>query len=350
MVRVIAVADAKRSKCGQFLSYLVLRVVDVINDDLTQQAYDACMTTLIEYGKFNSRTASLPLVENSFLAAEMNEASLHSGPDGPWNPRLVEQLTAHATVYIEGARQHLIALTSHLAQNHTGIFMGTSVRSIAEAAGRTIWLLGNDLTVGRDVRRRIARLLLDDEDDARTYRKILDEVKVDDAPSRQIVAEEREKAKARADASWNAISTPGVFREDEILVEVVETTRASQRIDTREAVLLCGYERLPGPAKFVEVARKLTDRPRTPLYSYWCTLTHPNRTAILQSMNIGQDDQGNTLQRPRPAKDWLKLIDQALAHYVDAWRCYATWCGFGVEESGRAADAGNAFVAAMSAS
>jgi hypothetical protein len=68
--------------------------------------------------------------------------------------------------------QHLSALQLLLEGGMTGIALGPSARSVAEASGRVLWLLDNRLRLtGRDVRRRVARLMLDTEENARIHKR-----------------------------------------------------------------------------------------------------------------------------------------------------------------------------------
>lgn len=221
------------------------------------------------------------------------------------------------------AEQHLTALECLIENDLTGIGLGPSARSVAEASGRAGWLLDHTLATNRrDARRRVARYLMDHEENQRLFKRLSYEFK---HPDRASSGERARRAK-------ETIRKPGLFYPSEI-VPAKRTGRLT----------LCG-ETLPGPSGFVRYAGKIFgDDPRSTsgVYGYMSAMTHPTIFALAESLTpLSQlEPDSNEFPYKRDSEFTLKVAGNAVRAFHNCWRLWIAWTDTGMEEARTVSDA-----------
>lgn len=253
----------------------------------------------------------------------MDSVSKKYGPNSAWNADLGHKISLHAHIYLSACEQHLCALQALLEQGISGIGLGPPARSVAEASGRVLWLLDSRLSVDREgARRRVARLMLDVEENARIYNGLCNKL---DHPRRTAAGEQ---AKEAADA----IKRPGMFYASEI-----------SRDQRTGAVALCS-ERLPGPSGWVRLAGELygqDERQIAGYYSYMSSMVHPTVFAFMETLSEIDNLPADPAEIPfrNDPRSVSILAANAVRDFCNAWRYWLSWTATGSVELDRVTEA-----------
>jgi len=181
-----------------------------------------------------------------------------------------------------------------LLQNYpNGLGLGAVARSIGEASGKAVWLLDNRLGTVDKARERVARLLLDEADEARRRKTISD----------GLLHGDRARAGDEYRLKWDRASKPWYFFAHEITVD--KSGNASIR-----------NQRFPTTSQFVvEAERILTNShfDAQPVYAYLSALTHPTIFGYVES--LAADD----------AVFYAKLANYSSLALFNGMRVYTGW-------------------------
>ena len=281
-----------------------------------------CGVTRDRYREYSVRTQTAS-VEGAPQNDFREDLFRKYGPAGDWDPHLATRCSLHAYIYLSVAEQHLSGLQTLLAHNSNGLSIGPAARSVAEASGRVLWLLDNRLrSSGTDARRRVARFLLDDEENARNHKRI---AYAFDDPNRHKSGDSHRVAK-------DLIRKPGIFWPSEIEINA-----------TNGHVRLCG-ETLPGPSKFVRLAGEIFGDPARETagyYAYMSAMTHPSVFAFIETLeDIAKLPEGFTTIPLSEDGDFpLKVALNATRAFHNAWRAWISWTATGMQEAEAVHDA-----------
>lgn len=276
--------------------------------DLLQDAYSVCNFTMGAFSDYQEKLPKARLYgDNSAAAKEAEYAARQTGPAGPWSADLVSDLTQRAFTYLAINTQHVAAVRSLLSDGPHGLAFGPPVRGMMESSAKVAWLLDKELVLGEDVRRRVARFLLDVDDDAT---RVADIAKSFGHP-------DRTELKKRAINAHRRIKEPILFNPDEL-----------RKVD--DVRLLCS-EPLPGPVRYVKDAAAMFHPGRPSVdatYSYLSAMTHPSVFAFTDSIGAASsaDDKGRVGIR-NDAIFTAKLAHHGVQAFCDAWRLYSSWTG-----------------------
>ena len=275
-----------------------------------------CQVTREEYQKYSVRTQGASY--NTTPMARFGEAlSRKYGPAGDWDPALAKTLGLHAHIYLSIAEQHLGGLQALLNHSQSGLPIGPAARSVAESSGRALWLLDNRMTLdGPDARRRVARLLLDDEENTRIHKSI----------SYAFAHPDRAKSAEMARRAKDRVRKPGLFWPSEIEINA-----------SNGDVKLCG-EVLPGPSLFVQLAGEMRgDDPKETAgyYAYMSAMTHPTAFAFIESLADASIFTGDVVVIPwRNDQEFaLKIVSNATRAFYNAWCAWIAWTDTGMIEA-----------------
>ncbi|MGH3570881.1 MAG: hypothetical protein ACRDUW_03480 [Pseudonocardiaceae bacterium] len=282
-----------------------------IEDSLT-----LCVEAQYLFGSCMERIQQEHLPEDSPAAYCKSLVARKIGPSGPWDPSLVDRITLNSHIYLCAAEQHLRGLETLLRGNPYGLSVGPVARSVAEAAGRAAWLLDNDLHNDRiGARKRVARLLLDQEENARIYKRL----------SYGLNHPERAKSGDHYSNARDAICKPGMFYPSEI----VAYERTGQ-------IELAG-ESLPGPSGFVQAAARIFggDANETSAsYGYLSAMTHPCLFALIEMLvDAGDvDPSGGVIPLREDDRAVKTFIWNAVGDFRNGWRAWMSWVNGGTSE------------------
>lgn len=243
-------------------------------------------------------------------------ASRKIGPAGSWDPEIIKSVTFNSHMYLSAAEQHLCGLETLLRNNYYGLSVGSLARSAAEAAGRAAWLLDNELGIDRTgTRKRVARLLLDQEDNAKQYKTL----------AYALEHEDRAQAGDRYRAARDAISKPGMF----YLSEIVRCERSGD-------IELAG-EKLPGPSGFVRIAGKIFDHDPIEInasYGYLSAMAHPSLFTLIET--LAEVDDSKVADGVIPLREDDRFMNtitwNAVVAFHNSWRAWMSWTNAGMEE------------------
>lgn len=268
------------------------------------------------YSAYCARVQKFDLDESSPLAKFRLAVARKYGPAGDWDPELAMRLSLHAHIYLSTATQHMDGLETLLVHAWNGLSIGPLARSVTEASGRLMWLLDFRLSVnGEGARRRVARFLLDEEDNARRYNKIAWRV---GSPDRAIAGDRARVAKL-------AVRKPGIFWPSEI-----DTSERTGRL------VLCG-ERLPGPSQIVRIAGEMVGHDGQHIagnYGYMSGMTHPTTFGLVGTLGSSfVECDGLRFLLPRnDGKFALRLALNATRAFHLAWQLWVAWTATPSEE------------------
>lgn len=245
------------------------------------------------FNTFLERLPDPPYSQTSPAVQWARAASENIGPRGAWPEDLIDRLTRRVMIYMIVSQRYLISMHALTLHNPYGPGLAPLARCIAEATGKTAWLLDNKLGLTDRTRERVARLLLDEEDDSRRRKTLM------------IGLSHPDRAKAGDDhrASRDAVAKPTYFHPSEI------------KTDASGTVMLRG-ESLPGPAQLVRTAESILDK--SPggaefVYGYLSAVAHPTMFAYLEV--ISRDD----------VIFCAKLANYAVLSFHDGWRMFSAW-------------------------
>lgn len=279
-----------------------------------RDAVNLCELTLVKYRQYSLRTQSA-----SYTGVPVEEfrhaLQRQVGPSGNWDPQWAKLLTYHAHLYLSAAAQHLQGLAILLEKNVSNLPIGPLARSVAEASGRTLWLLDFRLPLIRSgARDRIARLLLDDEENASLAKDLYYTF---DHPDR---ARRGDAARAAKDA----IRKPSIFYPSEI------------RINPKSGAVALRGQQLPGPSQFVRSAGEMFgDNPATTngYYAYMSAMTHPSVLAFLETLDIAAENDPVGIPFRTDGKFALTVTGNTVRAFYNAWRAWIAWTNTGMSEA-----------------
>jgi len=240
----------------------------------------------------------------------MNAAREHVGVDERWDDRDIQEVSALCPVYLFGATQHLGSIAALLRAGLCQLHPGPSARAVSEWSAKAMWLLDPRLTYDHGLavgtRKRVARVLLDKELDARLRKDVGDKL---EAPDRAKWGDEWRAAKDR-------VREPGVFRADEISV------------DKHGDVTLCG-ERLAGPGELVLLAGTIVQYDSAGAqYSYLSSMGHPTIYAVMETVEWYEDENGDVQARDAMSVPGIAILaTNAVAAFYAGWRLLTIWLG-----------------------
>jgi hypothetical protein len=210
-----------------------------------------------------------------------------------------QYVTSNSHLYQSAAEQHLCGLETLLRNNYYGLSIGSLARSVAEASGRAAWLLDNELGIDRTgTRKRVARLLLDREDNAKQYKTLAYALKHED----------RTQAGDRYRAARDAISKPGMFYPSEIV-----------RCERSGDIELAG-EKLPGPSGFVRIAGRIFGHDpieTNASYGYLSAMAHPSLFMFIEM--LAEVDDSNVADGVIPLQEDDRFIKTITWNSVGAF-------------------------------
>lgn len=275
-----------------------------------------CDITRTEFRKYSVRTQAASF-DSTPMAEFRRSIARKYGPGGDWDPDMAKRLSFHAHLYLSAAEQHLAGLQTLLTYDLSNLAIGPAARSVAEASGRVLWLLDFRLHInGSGARRRVARYLLDDEENARVHKRV----------SYAFSHPDRAKSGDAARAAKDRIRKPGIFWPSDI--EINQTTGNLR---------LCN-ETLPGPSKFVRLAGEMFgDDPRETAgyYGYMSAMTHPTIFTFIETLaDLDSMEKQSAYIPPRNDGEFaLKLASNATRDFYNAWRAWISWTDTGLDEA-----------------
>jgi hypothetical protein len=280
-------------------------------------AADLCRTAREEYRNYCLRTQAATYTDSA-LADFETAISRQYGPVGDWDPQLAKRLIFHAHLYLAIAEQHLTGLEVLLpGETSSSLPFGPAARSVAEASGRAVWLLDNRLGLARsDARRRIARLLLDEQENAQVQKNIAYEL---NHPERAKAGDLFRKAR-------DAVRRPGLFYDSEI------------KIDPAGGKLTLQGETMLGPSGFVRLAGEAfgdDEKETIGYYRYISAMTHPTTFAFLETLADVRQLLPDYQVIPWRRDDGfvLKIASNAVRAFYNAWCAWIGWTNTGMEEA-----------------
>jgi hypothetical protein len=179
------------------------------------------------------------------------------------------------------------------------------------------WLLDFRLGLERlDARRRVARLLLDTEENAKIYKQLTNDFS---HPGRA-------RAGDRARQAAGMIRKPGVFYSSEI------------EIDGKTGNVTLCKEALPGPSGLVRLAGEVfgdTPQETTGYYGYMSAMTHPTVFAFVETLTDASSLTPDITEIPfrRDEEFVAKLAGNAVRDFYNAWRVWIAWTETGMQEA-----------------
>lgn len=273
-----------------------------------------CRTGREEYRKYCVRTQAATYA-GSALADFETAISRQFGPAGVWDPHLAIRISFRAHIYLSIAEQHLFGLQKLLSgEISSDLPLGPAARSVAEASGRVVWLLDNRLEFARsDTRKRIARLLLDELQNAEVCKNVAYRL---DHPDKAIMGDLFREAR-------DAVRHPGLFYHSEI-----------KTIDGKRVL---GDEKILGPSGFVRLAGEVfgdDEQETNGYYGYISAMTHPTAFAFFDTLaSMPQLSPGQEIPRRRDADFAMKVASNAVRYFYNAWRVWVGWTNTGMEEA-----------------
>jgi hypothetical protein len=276
-----------------------------------------CKTAREEYQNYCLRTKAATYTDSALADFEA-AISRQYGPAGDWDPQLAKRLTFCAHMYLPIAQQHLTGLEILLSgETSSSLPFGPAARSVTEASGRVVWLLDNRLGLARsDARRRVARLLLAEQENAQVCKSLAYEL---NHPERAKAGDLFRKAR-------DAVRHRGLFYDSEI------------EIDPAGGKLTLRGETMLGPSGFVRLAGKVfgdDEQETIGYYGYISAMTHPTAFAFLETLvdvsQLPPDYQVIPWRRDEGLA--LKIASNAVRAFYNAWRSWIGWTNTGLEEA-----------------
>ncbi|MEU6698033.1 hypothetical protein [Pseudonocardia sp. NPDC046786] len=247
--------------------------VQLSDDDkasLIAASRNVLFTSIQAFNEYDARTGNVPEEAESPLSIFQSATRKCKGPDGFWADDFGRRLTDRVSVYLAGSRNYLGSLYAMVDGYPYGPGIAPVARCVAEACGKMAWLLDNRIGIESHARERVARLLLDEADDATRRKQIAAGL---EHPDRAEMGDEYRAAR-------DAISKPGPFWAGEI--------------DSGDGgVITLRAQRLPKTSKFVEIAQDVLapqDVSAKYVYGYLSSLTHPTMFAYVESLAGGGDE------------------------------------------------------------
>jgi hypothetical protein len=235
---------------------------------IVKASTELLIETINQCSAYFTRTDSRAYYDGSAAAQFQAEVLRNRGPRGQWTDDMAQRLSELTAVYLVGSRNYLTSLLTLVKGNPSGPGLVPIVRSISEAGGKSAWLLDNRIGLASHARERVARLLLDELDDA-SRRKTLG-VGLQH-PDRAIYGDKFREAK-------EAIGRPNYFWGTEIERD-------------EKGTLTVRKQTLPGLTQLIELAAQIhdpSDITAKHVYGYLSALSHPTKFAYIESM-IGPD-------------------------------------------------------------
>lgn len=284
-----------------------------------QGAIDICDVALSKYHEYALRTQSASY-RDSPVEVFRQSIQRQLGPAGDWKPEWAKFLTYHAHLYLSAAVQHLQGLAVLLSYNISHLPIGPLARSVLEASGRTLWLLDFRLPLDRGgVREQVARLLLDDEENASLKKTAYYAF---DHPNRAQWGDVARKAK-------DSIRKPSIFYPSEI------------QIEPRTGAITLRGQRLPGPSHFARLAGEMFgDHPTksSGYYGYMSAMTHPTTFAFIETLDATHGDP-NVIPFRTDGHFALVVACNTVRAFHNAWRAWISWTRTGILEAESVHDA-----------
>ena len=274
-----------------------------------------CNFSMLQFRQFQERNIDRFSLAGSsaFEAAEFTARKY--GPAAQWSEALIHRVSARSFLYLAATEQHIAGLQTLLVHRPYTLSLAPIVRSCIEGSARAIWLLDNRLSLKEGSRARVARLMLDEEDEARKSKYVMNE----------FGHPERAKAGDEYRHRRDMVAKPGWFYLSEI-----DINKAGE-------VTLCG-EKLPGPSQTVRIAEAIMhpegDRLMSGVYSYLSSIAHPSVLSFLDSVDEhpGASTDSTELRVRESPEFSAKLASMAVRAFHEAWRAYASWTGTSQEE------------------
>ena len=282
---------------------------DTSSNALLNDCAELCDTARQLFHAHAVRTRWIPTA-SSPAADQMIAARAHVGPDGRWDDHNIQEVSALCPVYLFGATQHLASIAALLRAGLCQLHPGPSARAVAEWSARVIWLLDPRLTYDEGLavgtRKRVARVLLDKEHDARLRKDV----------GYKLDASDRAKWGDEWKAAKNRVRKPSVFRADEI------------SLDKHGDVTLCG-EHLAGPGELVVLAGKIVEYDSAGAqYSYLSSMGHPTIYAVMETVEWYEDENGDVQARDAMSLPGIAILaTNAVAAFYAGWRLLTIWLG-----------------------
>lgn len=283
--------------------------------ELVRQSAYLCNFSMVKFREFQERNVS----SFSSLGSPAHDAAYFVarkyGPGEDWTAELIDRVSGRAYLYLAATEQHIAGLQTLLVHRPYTLALAPLVRSVIEGTARVVWLLDHTLALKDGSRRRVARLLLDEADEAHKTKFVMYEF---GHPARARAGDDYRRRRDR-------IAGPGLFYASEIAV------------DTGGKVTLCG-EQLPGPSETVRLAEKIMhpngDRTISGVYSYLSSIAHPSVMSFLDSVDEYPSAlAGQSEFRMRESPEFAaKLAAMAIRAFHEAWRLYSAWTGTSRDE------------------
>lgn len=288
---------------------------DVHRRELLDACIIMCRTLSNSYTAYQIRIRREPLDDKSPAARSAQFAERKYGPSGSWSGDLVHRITVRALIYQSGAQQYLDTMHSLVQHHPYGLGLGPIVRSMAEICGKVCWLLDPQLTMKEGCRPRVARLLLDELDDA-TRRKTLAAALMH--PDRAAAGDDYRSAR-------DQVVRPGLFFESEI-----DVSSKDGRVRLRD-------QSLPSPSILMDIAAEAlrSSNDVDGVYGYLSSMTHPTFFAFVESFPLldrNEDELPYMMARP-DALFVAKLVSLGAVSFYDTWRVIAGWLETDFHES-----------------
>lgn len=282
-----------------------------------QQVLASCVTTtealMAGYRGYQVRTRPEPPAQGCPFLLSQEYVRRKYGPDGDWPVDLVRRITLRALIYQSGALQYLATINALAIHQPYGLGLGPIARSMVEVCGKICWLLDSNLNLRDGLRQRVARLLLDQADDA-THRK-------------RLMAELNHPDRALAGDAYRAARDEAaeLFYDSEI-----------DKSDKSGRLKLCG-QAIPNPSKLIEIAVETCRSvgSRDGVYGYLSSMTHPTIFAFIESFPR-LTSPGNDMPYLEPRTDAIfaaKLVSLGAISFYDGWRVIASWLGTSFQEA-----------------
>lgn len=282
------------------------------DDDLLQFLQWTCRAALRLFNEYQFEHIEPELKFSALSAATRVEryARKHYGPAGEWPPDYGRKLTARSYSYLCICQQHFAGMESLLTNRPYGLPIGPLVRSIVEASGRSAWLIDPTLDIRAGTRTRVARLLMDEEDDAKQRKALVSGLSAKGGPQAGVAWKQ---AKDR-------ISKAGIFYSSELGM-----LKPSGKRTVRG-------ESLPGPKGFVIHAERVlgntTAENADLTYGYLSAMTHPSLFAFYETLDTEATIIGvaTPVLGVKPAPLFTaKLVSHALHVFCNSFRLFASW-------------------------
>lgn len=244
-------------------------LTDNQKSSLLSVSKDVLVTAIGAFNAYDSRTSDSVYSENSPADDFQREVERCTGPNGQWNDDFAKRLTERVLVYMAVSRNYLGSIYALVSEYPTGPGVAPITRCVAEAGGKIAWLLDNRIGPKAHARERVARLLLDESDDA-TRRKTI---------AAGLLHPDRARAGDEYREARNKIAKPGYFWGSEI--------------DTSSNRTVVRGQSMPKTSQFIGIARDILMPHETTaqhVYGYLSALAHPTMFAYVESLAGGANE------------------------------------------------------------